>query len=95
MIGTGDVAVEGKLVTVAYKGMLLSNGEQFNESRGISFFRLSNGKVIAGWEQDIIDMKVGGKRILKIPPHLAYGDRKGAGGAIPPGSHRTFNLTVN
>mmetsp|Transcript_25933 Transcript_25933/g.47690 ORF Transcript_25933/g.47690 Transcript_25933/m.47690 type:complete len:199 (+) Transcript_25933:123-719(+) len=92
VVGTGDVAEEGKVVTVAYKGTLMSNGYKFDEGPGISF-RLGSGKVIPGWEQGIAGMKVGGKRVLKIPPQLAYGER-GAGADIPPGAHLVFECEL-
>eukprot|EP00579_Thalassiosira_antarctica_P001415 CAMPEP_0201870610 /NCGR_PEP_ID=MMETSP0902-20130614/3690_1 /ASSEMBLY_ACC=CAM_ASM_000551 /TAXON_ID=420261 /ORGANISM="Thalassiosira antarctica, Strain CCMP982" /LENGTH=200 /DNA_ID=CAMNT_0048396295 /DNA_START=132 /DNA_END=734 /DNA_ORIENTATION=- len=92
LVGTGDVAQEGKVVTVAYKGTLMSNGKKFDEGPGISF-RLGEGRVIAGWEQGIAGMKVGGKRVLKIPPQLAYGER-GAGADIPPGAHLVFECEL-
>ena len=92
VVGTGDVAMEGKLVTVAYKGTLMSNGKKFDEGPGISF-RLGEGRVISGWERGIVGMRVGGKRILRIPPRMAYGDR-GAGDAIPPGAHLEFDCEL-
>mmetsp|Transcript_7406 Transcript_7406/g.13320 ORF Transcript_7406/g.13320 Transcript_7406/m.13320 type:complete len:201 (+) Transcript_7406:272-874(+) len=92
LVGTGDVAQEGKVVTVAYKGTLMSNGKKFDEGPGISF-RLGEGRVIAGWEQGIAGMKVGGKRVLRIPPQLAYGER-GAGEKIPPGAHIVFECEL-
>jgi len=92
VVGTGDVAQEGKFVTVAYKGTLMSNGKKFDEGPGISF-RLGEGRVIAGWEQGIVGMRVGGKRTLKIPPRLAYGDR-GAPPVIPPGAHLNFDCEL-
>lgn len=91
LIGTGDMAMEGKVVTVAYKGTLMESGKTFDE--GSISFRLGEGRVIAGWERGLVGMKVGGKRILKIPPQLAYGDR-GAGDAIPPGAHLQFDCEL-
>ena len=90
--GTGDdVAEEGSFVTVAYKGTLMSNGKQFDE--GSISFRLGEQNVIPGWERGIMGMKVGGQRILKIPPQLAYGQR-GAGTIIPPNSHLVFETEL-
>ena len=93
VIGTGDddVAEEGSFVTVGYKGTLMSNGKQFDE--GSISFRLGEQKVIPGWERGIMGMKVGGQRILKIPPQLAYGQR-GAGTIIPPNSHLVFETEL-
>ena len=90
--GTGDdVAEEGSFVTVGYKGTLMSNGKQFDE--GSISFRLGEQNVIPGWERGIMGMRVGGQRILKIPPQLAYGQR-GAGSIIPPNSHLVFETEL-
>jgi peptidylprolyl isomerase len=69
-----------------------SSGEEFDASwdRGEPLaFRLGAGQVIAGWDQGVAGMKVGGRRQLIIPPHLAYGDR-GAGNSIAPGETLIF-----
>lgn len=90
--GTGPVASPGQRVTVHYVGVAFSTGEQFDASwdRGEPLaFQLGAGKVIAGWDQGVAGMKVGGRRQLIIPPHLAYGDR-GAGSAIAPGETLIF-----
>ena len=92
VVGTGDEAVSGKQVTVDYVGVAHSTGEQFDASwdRGQSFrFFLGAGRVIKGWDQGVAGMRVGGRRKLVIPPHLAYGDR-GAGDAIKPGETLVF-----
>jgi peptidylprolyl isomerase len=76
--GDGDEAVAGKTVTVHYVGVALSSGEEFDASynRGAPFqFPLGAGRVIAGWDQGVQGMKVGGRRQLVIPPHLGYGNR--------------------
>ena len=90
--GDGAEAVAGKNVSVHYVGVALSTGEEFDASynRGSAFqFPLGGGRVIAGWDQGVQGMKVGGRRRLVIPPHLAYGDR-GAGGVIKPGETLIF-----
>jgi peptidylprolyl isomerase len=77
---------------VHYVGVAFSTGEEFDASwnRGEAFkFRLGAGQVISGWDQGVAGMKVGGRRRLVIPPHLAYGDR-GAGGVIKPGETLIF-----
>ena len=92
VLGDGDEATAGKTVTVHYVGVAFSTGEEFDASwnRGEPLsFRLGVGQVIAGWDQGIAGMKVGGRRKLVIPPHLAYGDR-GAGSAIAPGETLIF-----
>jgi hypothetical protein len=77
VVGTGDVVQAGDTVTVHYIGTL-QNGQEFDNSnkRGEAFtFTLGEGKVIKGWEQGLVGMQVGGKRILVIPSDLAYGDK--------------------
>jgi peptidylprolyl isomerase len=91
-VGDGDEARAGQKVTVHYVGVSHANGEQFDASwdRGQPFeFPLGGGRVIAGWDQGVVGMKVGGRRQLVIPPHLAYGER-GAGGVIAPGATLVF-----
>lgn len=90
--GTGDEATSGSTVSVHYVGVAHSTGEEFDASynRGTPLdFRLGVGQVIAGWDQGVQGMKVGGRRRLVIPPHLGYGDR-GAGGVIKPGETLIF-----
>jgi peptidylprolyl isomerase len=84
--GTGEVATAGCTVRAHYVGVSFSTGEEFDASwnRGAPLdFRLGVGQVIPGWDQGIVGMRVGGRRRLVIPPHLAYGSR-GAGSAIGP-----------
>ena len=90
--GEGKVASAGDMVQVHYVGVAHSTGEEFDASwnRGEPLaFRLGAGQVIAGWDQGVQGMKVGGRRQLVIPPHLGYGDR-GAAGAIKPGETLIF-----
>src|SRR5690348_14085851 len=90
--GDGDEATAGKTVTVHYVGVAHSSGEEFDASynRGEPLrFRLGVGQVIAGWDQGVQGMKVGGRRKLVIPPDLGYGSR-GAGSAIKPGETLIF-----
>ncbi|HSA50649.1 MAG TPA: FKBP-type peptidyl-prolyl cis-trans isomerase [Yinghuangia sp.] len=75
--GQGEVAQAGHTVQADYVGVAFSTGEEFDASwnRGQPLeFPLGAGRVIAGWDQGIQGMKVGGRRKLVIPPHLAYGD---------------------
>jgi peptidylprolyl isomerase len=90
--GDGPVAKAGDTVEVHYVGVAYSTGEEFDASwnRGEPLrFRLGARQVIDGWDQGIQGMKVGGRRKLVIPPHMAYGDR-GAGRAIAPGETLIF-----
>ena len=90
--GDGAVAKAGDTVAVHYAGVAYSTGEEFDASwnRGAPLeFRLGVGQVIAGWDQGVQGMKVGGRRQLVIPPDLAYGDR-GAGHSIAPGETLIF-----
>ncbi len=90
--GDGAVAKSGDMVKVHYVGVAFSTGEEFDASwnRGEPLaFRLGGGQVIAGWDQGIQGMRVGGRRQLVIPADLAYGDR-GAGREIAPGETLIF-----
>jgi peptidylprolyl isomerase len=90
--GNGAEANPGDLVQVHYVGVAYSTGEEFDASwnRGDPLqFELGAGHVIAGWDQGVQGMKVGGRRQLIIPPDLAYGDR-GAGTSIAPGETLIF-----
>ncbi len=90
--GDGAVAKAGDTVEVHYVGVAYSTGEEFDASwnQGAPLqFQLGVGQVIAGWDQGVQGMRVGGRRQLIIPPDLAYGDR-GAGYAIAPGETLIF-----
>lgn len=90
--GDGAEAKAGDVAHVHYVGVAFSNGEEFDSSwnRGAPLsFPLGAGHVISGWDQGIQGMKVGGRRQLTIPSHLAYGDR-GAAGVIAPGETLIF-----
>jgi FKBP-type peptidyl-prolyl cis-trans isomerase len=94
-VGTGAEAVKGKHVDVHYVGTL-ENGKKFDSSRdrGEPFsFKLGAGMVIAGWDQGVAGMKVGGKRKLTVPSHLGYGDR-GYPGVIPPKATLIFEVEL-
>ncbi|MEH0820051.1 MULTISPECIES: FKBP-type peptidyl-prolyl cis-trans isomerase [unclassified Micromonospora] len=91
-VGEGPEARPGQLVSVHYVGVSHSTGREFDASwnRGEAFeFPLGGGQVIAGWDQGVAGMKVGGRRKLTIPPHLGYGSR-GAGGVIKPNETLVF-----
>ncbi|NIH77609.1 FKBP-type peptidyl-prolyl cis-trans isomerase [Amycolatopsis viridis] len=91
-VGDGAEAAAGNVVSVHYVGVSHSTGEEFDASwnRGEPLrFPLGAGHVIPGWDQGVQGMKVGGRRRLVIPPHLAYGD-SGAGNVIKPGETLVF-----
>ncbi|EME59877.1 FKBP-type peptidyl-prolyl cis-trans isomerase [Amycolatopsis decaplanina] len=91
-VGDGQEAKAGDTVSVHYVGVSHSTGDQFDASwdRGEPLrFGLGAGQVIPGWDQGVAGMKVGGRRQLVIPPHLAYGER-GAGGVIKPNETLIF-----
>jgi FKBP-type peptidyl-prolyl cis-trans isomerase FkpA len=101
-VGSGAEAVAGKRVTVHYSGWLYdpaqpeAKGKPFDSSReaGRPFtFALGAGQVIAGWDQGVQGMKVGGQRRLVIPHALAYGE-SGAGGVIPPRASLVFDVEL-
>ncbi|WP_019630759.1 FKBP-type peptidyl-prolyl cis-trans isomerase [Actinomadura atramentaria] len=91
-VGDGAEAVKGSTVSMHYVGVSFSTGEEFDASwnRGSTLdFELGSGRVIKGWDMGIAGMKVGGRRKLVIPPHLAYGDRSPSP-AIKPGETLIF-----
>ncbi len=97
--GDGATATPGSKVSVHYTGWLYNNGAKgakFDSSidRGKPFqFTLGAHQVIAGWDEGVAGMKVGGKRTLIIPPELGYGAR-GAGGVIPPNATLMFDVEL-
>lgn len=97
VVGTGAEAVHGKRVSVHYTGTLHANGNKFDSSldRGEPFeFPLGAGRVIKGWDQGVAGMRIGGKRKLTIPAHLAYGPRGVGNGLIPPNSALVFEVEL-
>ncbi|MFF4226891.1 FKBP-type peptidyl-prolyl cis-trans isomerase [Streptomyces sp. L500] len=91
--GDGAEAKAGDFVKVHYVGVAFSTGEEFDASwnRGSALeFKLGAGQVIQGWDKGIQGMKVGGRRRLTIPAHLAYGERGAGGGVIAPGETLIF-----
>ncbi len=95
-VGNGDVAEDGKSVSVHYTGWL-TDGTKFDSSRDRQQplrFTLGAGMVVAGWEQGIKGMRVGGKRKLTIPPALGYGAQGTPGGPIPPNATLVFEVEL-
>lgn len=94
-VGTGVSPTKGQTAVVHYTGWL-TNGTKFDSSvdRGKPFeFPVGMGRVIKGWDEGVITMKVGGKRKLTIPPELGYG-AGGAGNVIPPGATLIFEVEL-
>jgi peptidylprolyl isomerase len=98
-VGAGESPKPGQLCKMHYTGWLYVNeakGKKFDSSldRGQPFtFTIGRGQVIAGWDEGVESMKVGGKRTLIIPPELGYGAR-GAGGVIPPNATLIFDVEL-
>jgi peptidylprolyl isomerase len=98
-VGTGATPKTGQTCVMHYTGWLYQNGakgQKFDSSldRGQPFeFPIGQKRVIAGWDEGVATMKVGGKRTLVIPPELGYGAR-GAGGVIPPNATLIFEVEL-
>jgi peptidylprolyl isomerase len=94
-VGDGETAKKGDVVVVDYIGWL-KNGKKFGsslDSKQPAEFRLGAGRVIQGWEEGIVGIRVGGKRQLIIPAELAYG-KEGRGDDIPPDAELTFEVEL-
>lgn len=97
--GTGEKPKKGQTCVMHYTGWLWENGakgKKFDSSvdRGEPFdFPIGTGRVIKGWDEGVLSMKVGGKRELLIPPNLGYGSR-GAGRVIPPNATLLFEVEL-
>ncbi len=98
-VGTGATPRKNQTVVVHYTGWLYVNGakgKKFDSSVDRNEplrFPVGAGRVIAGWDEGVGSMKVGGKRTLIIPPNLGYG-AQGAGGAIPPNATLMFDVEL-
>ncbi len=93
--GKGDTPKQGQTLTMKYKGSLLENGKVFDDSdmHKPLEFPVGVGRVIPGFDSQSVKMTLGEKRIIIIPPHLAYGET-GAGGVIPPNAYLVFELEL-
>jgi len=94
--GTGEEAKRGHTVQVHYTGWLTS-GKKFDSSvdSGKPFeFKLGAGRVIKGWDDGVVGMKIGGKRQLRIPPAMGYGASGAGGGLIPPDATLIFDVEL-
>ena len=95
VVGSGEEASAGMLVTVHYTGYLM-DGKKFDSSfdrNGPLPFVIGSGRVIEGWDEGVTSMKVGGHRKLIIPSQLAYGSR-GIPGLIPPDATLVFDIQL-
>lgn len=95
VLGEGKAVVKGALITTQYTGWL-EDGTKFDSSydRGQAFqCVIGTGRVIKGWDIGLMGMKVGGKRKLFVPAHLAYGERK-IGAYIKPNSNLIFEIEL-
>ncbi|MDX5372572.1 MAG: FKBP-type peptidyl-prolyl cis-trans isomerase [Pseudomonadaceae bacterium] len=93
-LGSGKEAVKGALITTQYRGWL-EDGSEFDSSysRGKPFqCVIGTRRVIQGWDQGLMGMRVGGKRKLWVPAHLGYGERQV--GSIPPNSNLVFEIEL-
>ncbi len=94
--GTGAAPQAGNLVGAHYTGWLM-DGTKFDSSRDRGTplqFPIGQGRVIRGWDEGLMAMKVGGRRLLIIPPELAYGERGTPGGPIPPNATLVFDVEL-
>jgi len=96
VVGQGDTPTAGQLIKAHYTGWL-TNGSKFDSSRDRGEpieFPIGQGRVIKGWDEGLSSMKAGGRRMLIIPPGLAYGDRGTPGGPIPPSATLVFDVEL-
>lgn len=102
IVGSGNEVTVGNTVSVHYTGWLhdpfakQEHGRMFDSSKGRAplSFTLGAGRLIKGWEQGVVGMKVGGKRTLIIPPELGYGANGAGNGVIPPNAQLIFDIEL-
>jgi len=95
VVGDGEAPKEGSVVKVEYTGWLEDSGAQFDSSVGRApiSFAVGTGRVIPGWDEGVLGMRVGGQRKLSIPSELGYGEM-GAGPTIPPNARLQFDCKL-
>ncbi len=95
VVGSGETAQPGDTAVVHFTGFL-PDGRSFDSTRRGQprTFPLGAGRVIPGWEEGVTGMKVGGTRRLVLPPSVAYGERGGAGGTVPPNATLIFDVEL-
>ena len=94
--GTGAIAERNATVTVDYTGWL-ADGRPFDTTTGgapLKIDRLGRGQVIRGWDEGLLGMRAGGRRLLVVPSHLGYGSRGAANGAVPPDATLVFRIDL-
>jgi hypothetical protein len=91
-VGKGESAEEGDVVTVSYVGKLFVSRKEFDKGPTLTF-KIGGGKVMPGFEKGVVGIKEGGKRIIRIPPKLAYGEI-GVRAKIPPNSDLEMEVEV-
>jgi FKBP-type peptidyl-prolyl cis-trans isomerase len=93
-VGTGETPTADQSVTINYTGKLASNGQVFDSTTGRGPATFPLGRVISGFKEGILTMKVGGKRTVYIPANLGYADRPPAGSGIPVNADLIFEIEL-
>ena len=99
VIGSGPPAIEGDVATIHFRGWLADNDQQGKEiyntrsERHPVSFVIGTDRVMPGWNEGVIGMREGGKRLVKLPPELGFGSR-GSAGVIPPNSGLVFMMEL-
>ena len=93
MIGEGEPAANGDVVTVSFLGTIYPSGVKFAENEGFAF-ELGEGKTMPGFDKGLLGVKVGGKRTLRVPSSLAFGSRGSPEGRIPPNADLQYECEI-